>query len=135
VVSEHVALRPGQRPPRSLSLRATLLLIGLAAGVYAGALPLYLDVRVRAPALALSSGTGAVILLQDDLSRRQGALHRAAAIARELNHARARPSRDTLATLARLVALAGGPADARPLVDLPLPVSYTHLTLPTICSV
>lgn len=122
VVSEHVSLRPGQRPPRSLSLRATLLLIGLAAGVYAGALPLYLDVRVRAPALALSAGTGAVILLQDDLARRQGALHRAAAIAQELSHARARPSRDTLATLDRLVALAGGPAGARPLADLPLPL-------------
>ena len=96
-------------------------MIGLAAGVYAGALPLYLDLRIRAPALALGTGTSAVIQLQDDLARRQGALHRAAAIAAELSQARARPGRDTLATLDRLVALAGAPG-ARPLADVPLPL-------------
>ncbi len=115
-------MRSGQRPPRSLSLRATLLCIGLAAAVYAGALPLYLDVRIRAPALALGAGTGAIILLQDDLARRREALHRVAAIAQQLSHARARPGRDTLATLDRLLALAGAPAAAHPLADVPLPL-------------
>src|SRR2546430_9826490 len=70
------AARAAREP---LSLRATLLLMTLAAGVYAGVLPLYLFVRARAAALALGEGTAAIVPLQDDLARPNSGLPHAAA--------------------------------------------------------
>src|SRR5256886_16740735 len=70
------AARAAREP---LSLRATLLLMTLAAGVYAGVLPLYLFVRARAAALALGEGTAATVALQDDLARRHSGPHHSAA--------------------------------------------------------
>src|SRR5207247_7248310 len=71
------AARAAREP---LSLRATLLLLTLAAGAYAGVLPLYLFVRARAAALALGEGTAAIVALQEDLARRNSGLHHAAAL-------------------------------------------------------
>src|SRR5256885_16958423 len=71
------AARAAREP---LSLRATLLLMTLAAGVYAGVLPLYLFVRSRAAALALGGGTAAIVALQGGLGRRNSGLPHAAAL-------------------------------------------------------
>src|SRR2546430_15659838 len=62
------AARAAREP---LSLRATLLLMTLAAGVYAGGLPLYLFLRARAAAPAPGEGTAAPLAPPDDLARRQ----------------------------------------------------------------
>src|SRR6266511_4095777 len=94
-------------PPRGagLSLRATLFLVVLAAGVYAGALPVYLYIRVRTPALALGAGTAAIVARQLDEAR---------ALARDLLEARRPPGADTLAAIDRLVARGRAPPGAPP---------------------
>src|SRR3989442_14135988 len=81
------AARAAREP---LSLRATLLLMTLAAGVDAGALPLYLFVRARAAALALGEGTAARVGPQGELERRDHGLHHEAALLRRLLRARPR---------------------------------------------
>src|SRR6266545_4968566 len=93
-------------PPRGagLSLRATLFLVVLAAGVYAGALPVYLYIRVRTPALALGAGTAAIVARQLEQAQRDDALDEARALARDLLEARRPPGADTLAAIDRLVA-------------------------------
>src|SRR5256886_9506846 len=83
------AARAAREP---LSLRATLLLMTLAAGGYAGVLPLYLFVRARAAALALGKGTAAIVAPQDDLARRNSGPHHPAALVRRLREARTRPA-------------------------------------------
>src|SRR6266581_2707315 len=113
------------RPPRrgaSLSLRATLLCVALAAGAYAAALPVYLVVRMRAPALALGAGTGAIVSLEDALARRNAALDRAARIAQDLIRAHTHPSRDTLAAIGRLVAFGAARSGTDIHGDVPLPL-------------
>ncbi len=113
------------RPPRrgaGLSLRATLLCVALAAGAYAGALPVYLVVRMRAPARALGAGTNATVSLEDELARRNAALGRAAWLAQDLIRDRTHPSRDTLAAIGRLVAFGAAHSGTLLRVDVPLPL-------------
>lgn len=111
-------------PPRGagFGLRATLLLVVLAAGVYAGTLPVYLFVRTRAAALSGGEGTRAIVAAQNALARRREALDEALSMGAAVIAARARPSRDTLAEIRRLVALGGerAGADAAPAVPLSL---------------
>ena len=52
----------------------TLLVVVLGAGVYAGALPLYLLFRVSRPALALGAASEAITALNAQLTRRDSAL-------------------------------------------------------------
>ncbi len=94
----------------------------LAAGAYAGALPVYLFVRLRTPALALGAGTGATVTLQEELARRDDALDRGASIVQNLLQEHARPSRDTLAAIERLAAEGRARAARPPHLDVPLPL-------------
>src|SRR2546430_16338291 len=100
------AARAAREP---LSLRATLLLMTLAAGVYAGVLPLYLFVRARAAALALGEGTAAIVALQDVLARRNSGLHHAAALVRRLVESRTRPAPGSLDSIRLVIAATGSP--------------------------
>jgi signal transduction histidine kinase len=59
---------------RPVKLRATLLAVAFAAGVYASGLPLYLYFRVSRPALALGELTAGVATVSEDLVRRDSAL-------------------------------------------------------------
>src|SRR5439155_550920 len=109
------AARAAREP---LSLRATLLLMTLAAGVYAGVLPLYLFVRARAAALAPGEGTAAIVALQDDLARRNSGLHHAAALVRRLAESRTRPAPGSLDSVRLVIAATSAPAAGRPLAEL-----------------
>jgi len=104
-----------------VSLRTTLLLMMLAAGVYSAGLPLYLFFRVRSAALALGAGTEAIVSLQDDQARRNNALDHAASIARHLVESRTPPAPDTLNSMVHFVAVGGG-AGARPYATIPGPL-------------
>src|SRR5205823_6515677 len=85
---------------RTVSLRMTLLLVVLSAGVYAGALPLYLLFRVSRPALALGAATEATTSLNAQLMRRDSALHQTVRIVHALARA-ASPRIDSLALARR----------------------------------
>jgi signal transduction histidine kinase len=108
-VADRVA-RAARAAREPLSLRATLLLMTLAAGVYAGVLPLYLYVRARAAALALGKGTAAMVALQDDLARRNSGLHHAASVVRQLVESPTRPAPGALDTIRLFIAAASAPA-------------------------
>src|SRR2546430_17292093 len=82
------AARAAREP---LSLRATLLLMTLAAGAYAGVLPPYLFVRARAAAPAPGEGTAALAPLHDPLGRAHTGPHPAAARARPPSQRRTPP--------------------------------------------
>src|SRR5437899_1813980 len=69
---------------RALSLRVTLLAVALVAGLYAGALPVYLYFRISRPALALGAVTEAVADAAEILAHRDGALDHAVALVRRL---------------------------------------------------
>ena len=105
-----------------MSLRTTLLLMTLAAGLYAGVLPLYLFFRVRAPALALGEGTAAIVALQDDLARRNDALDHAGSIVRHLVESRTPPAADTVDTIRHFVTAGGVRSGARAYATVPLPL-------------
>jgi signal transduction histidine kinase len=90
------------------SLRVTLLVVALAAGVYAGALPIYLFFRVSRPALALGAATEAITTVSAVFARRDSALNRALAIVQDLTR-RARPSADSLRLVHDLSALGRTP--------------------------
>src|SRR2546422_5638619 len=94
----------------------------LAAGLYAGVLPLYLFFRVRAAALALGEGTAAIVALQDDLARRNAALAHAASMVRHLVESRTRPAADTVDTIRHFVTAGGARSDARAYATVPLPL-------------
>jgi signal transduction histidine kinase/CheY-like chemotaxis protein len=102
-----------------LSLRTTLLLMMLAAALYASALPLYLFFVVRAPAFALGEGTGAIVGLEEDLAQRNRALSEAAAIARRMVDARRPPLPDTIEIIRRLVATGSTRSSAQPYARVP----------------
>src|SRR6059058_5539185 len=85
----------------------------LAAGVYAGVLPLYLFVRARAAALALGKGTAALVVLQDDLARRNSGLRHAAALVRQLVPSRTRPAPGSLDSIRLFIAAASAPASGQ----------------------
>ena len=105
-----------------MSLRTTLLLMTLAAGLYAGVLPLYLFFRVRAPALALGEGTAAIVALQDYLARRNDALDHAGSIVRHLVESRTPPAADTVDTIRHFVTAGGVRSGARAYATVPLPL-------------
>ena len=65
---------------RTASLRTTLLVVVLGAGVYAGALPLYLFFKVSRPALALGDETEAAAAVGASVARRDSALDQAVVI-------------------------------------------------------
>src|SRR5690349_9655107 len=78
---------PGKREEgrnAKLSLRATLLAVALAAGVYTAALPLYLYFRVSRPALALGAATETISMAGENLARRDSALDQVLVIVRAL---------------------------------------------------
>ena len=86
----------------------TLLAVTLAAGVYAGALPLHLFFRVSRPALALGDATEAIAAVGLDVARRDSAIHRVLTVARSI--ARSGTLRaDSLRVAHRLLELARAP--------------------------
>ena len=117
-VTDRVA-RVARAAREPVSLRATLLLMTLAAGVYAGVLPLYLFVRARAAALALGKGTAAIVALQDDLARRNSGLHHAASLVRQLVESPTRPAPGALDTIRLFIAAASAPAAGRSYAAVP----------------
>jgi signal transduction histidine kinase/CheY-like chemotaxis protein len=96
----------------------TLLVVVLGAGVYAGALPLYLLFRVSRPALALGAATEAITTLNAQLMRRDSALHEAVRIVHALARTSSRPV-DSLALARRLLGSAGGPLQTPPDAAIP----------------
>jgi len=113
---------PGRLTPpvvrRAFSLRVTLLAVVLAAGVYAGALPIYLFFRVSRPALALGAATEAITTVSAEFARRESALNGAVAILRGLALG-PRPSGDSLALAHQLAALGRAPLQASPSTPIP----------------
>src|SRR5207245_9179292 len=89
------------RAGRALSLRATLLAVALAAGVYTAALPLYLYFRVSRPALALGAATETITMAGENLGRRGRALDEVLVIVRSRG-GRASPGTRRLTLLQRL---------------------------------
>src|SRR5438128_10037155 len=86
---------------RALSLRVTLLAVTLAAGVYAGALPIYLFLRVSRPALALGAAAERLVQIADADTAGAARLARAELLARQrdLQEAVREVRRDTIAWL------------------------------------
>src|SRR5437867_270631 len=82
----------------TLSLRVTLLAVTLAAGVYAGALPIYLFLRVSRPALALGAAAERLVQIADADTAGAARLARAELLARQrdLREAVREVRRDTL---------------------------------------
>ena len=103
---------------RPLSLRATLLAVALAAGVYTAALPLYLYFRVSRPALALGAATETITMVGENLARRDSALDQVFAIVRVLGR-RSSPSADSLALVRRLLTIGRSPMELA--ADAPIP--------------
>ena len=103
---------------RSLSLRATLLAVALAAGVYTAALPLYLYFRVSRPALALGAATETITIVGENLARRDSALDQVLVIVRLLAR-RSSPAADSLTLVHRLLAIGRTPMELA--VAAPIP--------------
>lgn len=102
---------PGDREQgrnAKLSLRATLLAVALAAGVYTAALPLYLYFRVSRPALALGAATETITIAGENLARRDSALDQVLVIVRALGR-RASPGASSLALVHRLLEIGRTP--------------------------
>ena len=96
----------------------TLLVVVLGAGVYAGALPLYLLFRVSRPALALGAASEAITALNAQLTRRDSALLQTVRVV----HALARtgsPRADSLALARRLLVAGHEPLHVP--TDAPIP--------------
>ena len=104
----------------------TLLLVVLSAGVYAGALPLYLLFRVSRPALALGAATEATTSLNAQLMRRDSALHQTVRIVHALARA-ASPRVDSLALARRLLVAGREPLHTPPDALMP-PTLRVELT-------
>jgi len=99
-------------------VRVTLLGVALGAGVYAAALPVYLFFRVSRPALALGAATQAITTLSAELARRDSALNRTVAIARNLAGGSSSAA-DSLRLAHQVLALGRAPLAVPP--DTPLP--------------
>ena len=95
-----------------------MLLVVLAAAVYAGALPLYLLFRVSRPALALGAASEALTALNVEVTQRDSALRRTLRMARALARSPARDP-DSLALGRRLLAVGRAPLVVAP--DAPFP--------------
>src|SRR5437773_7700406 len=103
----------------TLSLRRLVVLLVIAAGVYAGAVALYLTASVGSAAFTLGEGTTAIVTLQDDLGHRQSILNVAVDRCRELL-ARTRAVSDTELNRVRgLVARGSVRARAEPYASVP----------------
>ena len=103
---------------RSLSLRATLLAVALAAGVYTAALPLYLYFRVSRPALALGAATETITIVGENLARRDSALDQVLVIVRLLAR-RSSPAADSLTLVHRLLAIGRTPMELAAAAPIP----------------
>ncbi|HEV2751417.1 MAG TPA: ATP-binding protein [Gemmatimonadales bacterium] len=103
---------------RSLSLRATLLAVALAAGAYTAALPVYLYFRVSRPALALGAATETITMVGENLARRDSALDQVLVIVRLLGR-RSSPRADSLALVHRLLTIGRTPLTLA--ADAPIP--------------
>jgi signal transduction histidine kinase len=103
---------------RSLSLRATLLAVALAAGVYAAALPLYLYFRLSRPALALGAATETITIVGENLARRDSALDQVLVIVRLLAR-RPSPAADSLTLVHRLLAIGRTPMELAAAAPIP----------------
>src|SRR5947208_7786936 len=93
---------------RALSLRVTLLAVALVAGLYAGALPVYLYFRISRPALALGAVTEAVAGAAEILARRDGALDHAVALVRRIVRSPTLPA-DSVKAAQRLLEIGEAP--------------------------
>ena len=103
---------------RALSLRVTLLAVALVAGLYAGALPVYLYFRISRPALALGAVTEAVADAAEFLAHRDGALDHAVALVRRLVRSPTLQA-DSVNAAQRLLEIGEAPLPAQP--DAPIP--------------
>src|SRR5437867_11671228 len=103
---------------RALSLRVTLLAVALVAGLYAGALPVYLYFRISRPALALGAVTEAVAEAAEILARRDGALDHAVALVRRIVRSPTLPA-DSVRAAQRLLEIGEAPLPVQP--DAPIP--------------
>src|SRR5438067_1751895 len=103
---------------RALSLRVTLLAVALVAGLYAGALPVYLYFRISRPALALGAVTEAVAGAAEILARRDGALDHAVALVRRIVRSPTLPA-DSVKAAQRLLEIGEAPLPVQP--DAPIP--------------
>ncbi|MGH7531641.1 MAG: sensor histidine kinase, partial [Gemmatimonadales bacterium] len=104
---------------RGLSLRALVVLLVLAGGLYAAAVALYFTISTGAAANALGQGTTAVVALQDDLGKRHGALIRARRLTWQLLR-RSTPPRVAELDRVRALAAAGAVrARAEPYASVP----------------
>ena len=103
---------------RALSLRVTLLAVALVAGLYAGALPVYLYFRISRPALALGAVTEAVADAAEILAHRDGALDHAVALVRRLVRSPTLRA-DSVNAAQRLLEIGETPLPIQP--DAPIP--------------
>jgi len=103
----------------TLSLRRLVVLLVIAAGVYAGAIALYLTASVGSAAFTLGEGTTALVALQDDLGHRQSILNVAADRCRELLAGTRAASDTELDRVRELVARGSVRAHAEPYASVP----------------
>ena len=103
----------------TLSLRRLVVLLVIAAGVYAGAIALYLTASVGSAAFTLGEGTTAIVALQDDLGHRQSILNVAADRCRELLAGTRAASDAELDRVRQLVARGSVRAHAEPYASVP----------------
>jgi signal transduction histidine kinase/CheY-like chemotaxis protein len=89
---------------RWLSLRALLLLLFLAAALYAGALPVYLFFRIGSAASQLAHGTRSVVAVLEDFTRRNDAADGARELARRVLTSRGPPPAAALDSISRIAA-------------------------------
>src|SRR6267378_8478123 len=103
----------------TLSLRRLVVLLVIAAGVYAGAIALYLTASVGSAAFTLGEGTTAIVTLQDDLGHRQSILNVAVDRCRELLAGTRAASDTELDRVRQFVARGSVRADAEPYASVP----------------
>jgi len=96
----------------------TLLAVALVAGLYAGALPVYLYFRISRPALALGAVTEAVADAAEILAHRDGALDHAVSLVRRLVRSPTLQA-DSVNAAQRLLEIGEAPLPVRP--DTPIP--------------
>jgi signal transduction histidine kinase/CheY-like chemotaxis protein len=106
-------------PWRGVSLRGVVVLLVVAAGVYAGAVALYLTAGVGSAAFTLGEGTTAIVALQDDLGRRRALLSAAADRCREMLAGTRSAAQAELERVRDLAARGSVRAQAEPYASVP----------------
>jgi signal transduction histidine kinase len=96
-----------------------VVLLVLAAGVYAGAVTAFLTSRVGSAAFVLGEGTQAIIALQEDLTRRHEALEHAAALVHAIQEPGHRPTAAELNAVRDGAAVGSVRARAQPFASVP----------------